>query len=220
MRNSIKMVLAQAVLAAAVLLLNPGVLRAGDLTDREIAVEAARYQAMGGVYMAEGFSEFPSRETPFFGHPGYGYYRLTSRRHRGRLLYEDKTGTDIGHSFSCGRFSTIYVELWLPGGPKGTIPFAWQDPFLLCKSGGEPSGSDPFYVDITGDGKPEVKFGSVEDISQVAYEGGVKKRIFSKAIIPAWIKKRLGPDFVEGQGELTPGSAWIEPVYRVRERHG
>jgi hypothetical protein len=214
MKTSIKLILAQAVLAAVILVINPALGRAADT-----AAEAARYQALGGVYSESGFSEFPARETPFYGHPGYGYYRLTQRRHRGRLLYEDKSGTDIGHSYSCGRLAVIYVELWLPGGPKGTLPFAWQDPFLTCKNGGESSDSDPLYIDITGDGKPEIKFDSIGAVSQVVFEDGLKKRVFSKSIIPAWVKEALGSTFVEGQGEMSPGSAWIEPVYRPRDRH-
>lgn len=207
-----------AVVITAILLITPALTGAADLTAEEIDKEAARYQAMGAVYKAEGFSEFPSQESPFYGHPGYGYYRLTQRRYRGKLLYEDKSGTDIGHSFSCGRLRTIYLELWLPGGPKGATPFAWQDPFLLCRNGGEPSGSDPFYVDITGDGKPEIRFETVGRISSLVHNNGVKVRIFTEAIIPAWIKKRLGASFVEGEGDITPGAAWIEPVYRPRNR--
>ena len=206
------------VLVAALMTVAAARPAAAELTPEQVAAEAARYQALGAVYSAEGFTGFPSKETPFYGHPGYGYSRLTQIRHRGKLVHEDKSGTGIGHSFACGRFGTIYLELWLPGGEKGMTPFAWQDLFALCQNGGEPSGSDPLYVDITGDGKPEIKFASVDAISSLVHQDGVKKRVFSVDLIPAWVKDRLGAEFVEGRGGLAPGPAWIEPVYRHRIR--
>ncbi len=210
--------IALAMAAAAALFLSPAFSQSAELTPEEIKQEASRYQALGGIYRARGFDEFPSRETPFFGHPGYGYSRLTLIRHRGKLLYQDRSGVLVGHSFGCGRRGTIYVELWLPGGDKGMLPFAWQDPALLCSEGGEPSDSDPLYIDITGDGNPEVKFASVGEISRVVDQDGVKMRMFSLDLIPAWIERKLGGPPKGGPDAVLPGAGWIEPVFRIREQ--
>lgn len=208
----------RAVLLAVLILAGTALPASAQLSPDQVAAEAARYQALGAVYSAEGFSEFPSRETPFYGHPGYGYSRLTQRRYRGALLHLDKSGTPISHSFSCGRLGTVYLELYLPGGEKGMLPFAWQDLSSLCQNGGEPSGSDPLYLDINGDGKPEIKFASIGRISNLAFQEGLKKRVFSVDLIPAWVKDRLGSAFEEGKGQATPGPAWVEPVNRHRIR--
>ena len=205
-----------AVLVTALLLAMPLPAVGADLTQEEVLQEADRYKSLGGVYEPKGFPEFPSQETPFYGHPGYGYSRLTRIRHRGQLLYHDKSGALIGHSFCCGRMGAIYVELWLPGGDKGMLPFAWQDPALLCRQGGEPSDGDPLYLDITGDGRPEVKFASVGKISRMTSQNGIKVRIFQEEIIPVWVRKRLGRGLKESSSRIEPGTAWIEPVYRNR----
>jgi len=186
---------------------------AEPVTQEEVRADAERYQALGAAYSAQGFAEFPDRDTPFHGGIGYGWHKLTQDRLRGSLVYVDPVGGEIGHSFACGRRGTVYLELWLPGGEKGVIPFAWQDLSLTCRNGGRPSGENPLYLDITGDGKPEVKFAAVDQVSSETIADGVRRRVFKEAIIPAWVKKLPGQS---GQGSVQPGPLWIEPYDGIR----
>jgi|GEM_PF-3107302 len=201
-----------------VMLITPRAFAAALVSDQEIAADAARYQALGAVYSPGGFPEFPGRETPFYGRPGYGKYRLTQIRLRGGLIYQDADGTAIAHNFSCGRFETIYVELYLPGGPEtgGMIAFAWQDPGLTCRTGGQPGGEDPLYLDITGDGKPEIRFSSIDRISSYLIEADLRRRVFKEEILPTWVKKAAGRESQAAREGVRPGPLWVEPYFEDR----
>lgn len=181
----------------------------------EIKADMIRFKAMGGLYRVNGFAEFPNKNTPF---PRYD--RIATQRLRGKLIYVTLDGVVIRKTYYCGPMGTVYAELWVPDGKGGIIPFAWQDCMFFCSGGGSPSGSNPLYLDLTGNGNPEVRFDWLSDISSEKSKASALVRTFNGDPLPAWVRRLAGKSLKKLSSERMPAgmrfwrddAAWVSDV--------
>lgn len=184
-------------------------------TKAETAQDAERFKAMGGIHRMQGFVEFPNDKAPFS-----KYDRIASARLGGKLVYFTQDGAVIRKNFYCGPHGTVFMELWVPDGKGGTIPFGWQDCMFFCSSGGSPAGSNPLYLDITGNGDPDVRFDWLSDISLDQSKGNALTLTFNGDILPSWVRRKTGSSLKSLSGEKMPAgpsywrddAAWVGDI--------
>ena len=174
--------------AMAVLLAAASPVRAGGLTPEEIRAEAARYQALGGVYQAEGFKNFPTGDLPF-----QRYRKIKAGRLVGRTVMVNPGGIRIFKTLYCSGMNFIYNQISVRLKNEDQLVFGWQDCLIGCEIGGLCDMSGLVYLDVTGDGKPDVRLPGMEEYSRVFHPGQASWVELKADIIPAWVKKELGP---------------------------
>ena len=163
--------------------------RAGGLTPEEIRAEADRYQALGGVYQADGFKNFPTTDLPF-----KRYQKIKAGRLVGRAVMVNPGDVRIFKALYCSGMNFIYNQLSIRLKNEDRLVFGWQDCLIGCEMGGLCDMSGQVYLDITGDGKPDVRLPGLEDYSRVFHPGQASWIELTADIIPTWVKKKIGPD--------------------------
>ena len=193
-------------LLAAILLLLPGAALAwaGQNAPLPPQAEIDRFTAMGGEYDAMGFPQMETEMTPYS-----RYRRVNTGRLTGRVVYSVMGRVRVWKQLFCGNMDSIFLELSLRDKTGKRIPFAWQDCVLICDHGGVCDGSNALYVDLNGDGRPEIRFPQVNSVSHSAMgPGRTDRRDFTKDIVPAWVKAAVGPDYSNlyplGPDQLAP----------------
>ncbi len=176
--------------------------------------DVKRFTAMGGVYRPKGFVEFPNDSTPFTVAD-----RIGSGLLGGRMIYYTPDGIQIRKNYYCDYRGTAFLQYWVPDGAGGAIPFAWQDAMFFCSSGGAPAGSNPLYVDIDADGKPEIRFRYLDDISVESSSDRALVRTFTGDILPSWVRAAAGDSLKRLSKEKLPAGSkyWGDDAYSVAD---
>jgi len=166
------------------------------------AEEIARFTALGGEYSAEGFKEFPPGLTPF-----QRWRRVDTSRLKGREVYVSVEGVRIWKEVFCGKSSTIYIELTLMDRSGQKIPFGWQYCGLVCCDGGSCSPANAIFLDLSGDGRPDLKLPKLGDLITIERPWFKNPRYsFTKDILPAWVRKIVGAK-LEKVSTVGPGDS-------------
>lgn len=171
------------------LVLAAGAVLAGEkLSAQEIQDEIARYQDLGGRYAPEGFPQLASY-TPFA-----KWRRINTDRLQGKEVYVHDGKVRIWKTMFCGKSGTVFLELSLMNRQGERIPFAWQECRMGCREGGTCGPASGLFIDITGDGRPQIGFQDMNSLGQIK-KGFLQnpKFLFDKDILPLWLK-RLFPD--------------------------
>ena len=160
------------------------------LSDQEVRAEIARFKALGGEYSSDGFPQLPPGITPFA-----KWRRINTERLQGNEVYVFDQKVRIWKTMFCGHQGTVFLELSLMDRQGVQIPFAWQECLVDCQEGGSCGPKTSLFIDITGDGRPEIA------VPRMSALGKLKKGflqnprfVFSKDIFPLWLK-RVFPDF-------------------------
>jgi|GEM_PF-3247998 len=174
------------------------------LSQETIQQEVERYQALGGEYRPRGFPHLEKGTTPFA-----QWRRIETSRLKGREVYVSQEEVRIWKTMFCGRETEIYLELSLMDRAGNLIPFAWQQCGLICDYSGACELKNPLYIDITGDGMPEIKLPELGKLVNVARSWFKNTRYnFQVDILPVWIKDALGPNLKRtstiGPGDSVP----------------
>ncbi|MBW1711921.1 MAG: hypothetical protein JRJ59_02070 [Deltaproteobacteria bacterium] len=180
------------VLCCLIALLGAGTVLASQAASPEmISADAARFMALGAKHNPSGFVPMAGQPTPF-----ERFRRVNPRLLFGRTVYATQGGLRLWKYLFCGRHDVIFVEISLRDRSGRRIPFAWQDCGLNCDTGGACRGSDRLFIDISGDGRPEIMINRVDDLSGGArFDGQAVRRTFSQEIIPSWVREKVGPDW-------------------------
>jgi hypothetical protein len=158
-----------------------------EMVDQDIK----RFEAMGGVYQPQGFVQMADQPIPY-----ERFRRINSALLLGRVVYANRDNVRIWKYLYCGLHEVVVVELSVREAEGRRIPFAWQDCSVICETGGSCHGSDSLFIDITGDGKPEIMIPRMDGISlRSTGAGWIERRTFTHDIIPSWIKAEVGPDY-------------------------
>lgn len=176
-----------------------------------IRADAARFQAMGGEYNPEGFEEFPSSEMPF----GTDR-RMNTGRLGGRAVFVNPGDIRILKMMYCSYPEYIYNQLsvMLKNGTR--LTFAWQDCLIDCRNGGLCSTKGRLYIDITGDGKPEVRLPSMDSVSTNTFKGRQYWLTFTRDIIPAWVRIQIDSHGLSDKGPEDKIGYWIDQPINIR----
>ncbi len=184
----------------------------------EAAADKARFVAAGAKYSPQGFPEFPNRQTPFPDWRGIHTGRLS-----GKEVYVSIQGKRIWKALYCGRPQEIYLQLSLMNRRGVKIPFAWQRCNIYCGDAGFCGPENPLYIDITGEGKPEIKFESLKRIIKIEKSFFRNPRFYCTVdILPAWLKRAVGPDF-KRLSTIGPGDSvgyWQDHPLGVKSDEG
>lgn len=160
-------------------------------TAKEVKADVDGFFLAGGQYRKSGFEDFPKNSTPFS-----AWQRIDSSRLRGDEVLISRGGLRIWKTLYCARNGNIYLEMALMGREGEKYPFAWMACGLHCGEGGMCGGDTPLFIDITGDGHPDVRFESVRGIIKIKRSLFRNTRVsFQVDIIPSWLKRILGPNF-------------------------
>jgi len=170
-----------AILAGLVL---SGPARSGEAQDRD------RLVAAGGEYSAGDFANFPGQATPFA-----AWRRVDSSRLVGRAVYATRDNIRVWKTLFCGPRQTIYLELSLLDKAGQRHPFGWQDCAIGCRPSGVCDETAALYLDLNGDGKPEIRFKSLGAISTTTHSGQTTLLTFNVDVIPDWLRAKLGPNW-------------------------
>ncbi len=164
---------------------------AGKAAVPNLQQEIDRFIALGAEYDALGFPQMKAQKTPFG-----QYHRVDTGRLMGRVVYSVPGRVRIWKTIFCGNMEVIFLELSLRDRTGRRIPFAWQDCLLVCDHGGVCDGNNALYVDLDGDGRPEIRFPKINAVSHSAMgPDRAIRRDFTKDILPSWVKAAVGPDF-------------------------
>lgn len=162
-------------------------------TADQFEADRDRLVAAGARFKPDGFPEFPSYQTPF-----EEWRKLDTGRMTGRQVYVSLGGHRIWKTLFCGNPQEVFLELSLLTREGQRIAFAWQSCAFYCGDAGRCSLANPLYIDINGDGVPEIKFPMLKRLIRVD-KGFIMLRSprynFTIDILPHWLKCAVGPDF-------------------------
>jgi len=186
----------KAVAGLSLIMLSLGLVPAGGASAQEAAREMVdqdvkRFEALGGVYNPQGFVQMAGQPTPY-----ERFRRIDSALLLGRVVYANRDNVRIWKYLFCGLHEVVLMELSVRDAGGRRIPFAWQDCSIICETGGACQGSNSLFIDITGDGRPEIMVPRIDAISVLTTGAGwVERRTFTRDIIPSWVKAEVGPDY-------------------------
>ncbi len=173
----------------------------------ELKAEVARFIDLGGEYAEQGFPELPPEMTPFA-----KWRRIDAGRLRGKEVYVYRRKVRIWKTVFCGLRGNVYIELSLMDRKGTRIPFAWQESRVDCQSGGFCGPKARLFIDITGNGYPEVMIPKMSSLGKMKSGFLQNTRfIFKKDIFPLWLKRVFGPDF---RGLATIGPRDSVPAWK------
>ncbi len=184
--------LATALLAVGFVLLpaGGGVMADGPLSADELQAEIERFEGLGAEHSRAGFPELPPGITPFA-----KWRRINTERLQGKEVYVFDKKVRIWKTMFCGRKADVFIELSLMDRKGNQVPFAWQQCLVDCQDGGFCGAETKLFIDISGDGYPELM------IPEMGALGKMKKGflqnprfVFEKDIIPLWLKRAFGPE--------------------------
>lgn len=169
---------------------------AGEVPAQEASREMVeedikRFETFGGIYNPQGFVQMANQPTPY-----ERFRRIDSRLLLGRVVYANRDNIRIWKYLYCGLYEVVILELSVRDAGGRRIPFAWQDCSLICRAGGACQGSSSLFIDISGDGRPEIMIPKLDNVSFSSTGAGwIERRTFTQDIIPAWVKVEVGPDY-------------------------
>ena len=208
-------------ISVAVLLIGSGqawsgrVLPGRTISQEEVLKEVERYKALGGEYKPQGFPYLEKGTTPFA-----QWRRIETSRLKGREVYVSLEEIRIWKTMFCGRETEIYLELSLMDRAGNLVPFAWQQCGLVCEYSGSCELDNPVFIDITGNGMPEIRLPELGKLVKVARSWFKNTRYnFQVDILPAWLRDVLGPNLKKtstiGPGDSVPN--WKDHPVRLEE---
>lgn len=155
-----------------------------------VAADAEKLIAQGAAYKPSGFSDFPNDHTPFT-----KWRRIATGRLEGKEVFVSEEGIRIWKTIFCGPRS-VFLELSLMDRQGRKLPFAWIKCNFQCEYKGTCGLQSELFVDITGDGRPEIRFPDMETCIKVRKSFFRNPRHhFTVDIIPTWLARDLGPDY-------------------------
>lgn len=157
------------------------------------ADDAAAYTRAGAMHSPGGFQRFPYRDVPFKPH-----HRVKSNTLTGQAIYATKDGYRIFKYLNCDSWGDVWLEMAIMDRAGHRVPFAWQECGPDCESGADCNTDNPIYVDISGDGRPEIKtrrMGELVEMHRVFLDSWeLPLYVFQTTIVPDWVWTKMGPD--------------------------
>lgn len=179
---------------------------AATLSAEDLQAEVTRFTDLGGEYREQGFPALPPQMTPFA-----KWRRIVTGRLKGKEVYVLRKKVRIWKTIFCGHRGHVYIELSLMDRKGAQIPFAWQECRVDCQNGGFCGPETKLFIDITGNGDPDVLIPDMSSLGKMK-KGFLRnpRFIFEKDIFPLWLKRIFGPGLKKlatiGPGDSVP--AW------------
>ena len=165
------------------------------LSADETMIDVNRFLTLGAEYDPTGFPEFPKGETPF--------RDKKEPLRKVTWIWGEELVSLEGIKIHAVPYkdsrNIVYDEFSVTDKQGRVMPFAWHGDTGTPEFW-ENDSTVPLYIDIDGDGSPEVKFGQFRQVSKIIdseYAPKDKRNWIlhvkiTRDILPGWVKKGLG----------------------------